>query len=462
MSQGIEMKMSNKRKRKKEAEAPLSTYSLIQKKRDGKKLSKEEINWFIQGLLEGRTTDYHMSAWLMAVFLKGMDEEETAFLTDAMLYSGEVLDFKEAEVIDKHSTGGVGDKTSFVLAPIACALGVKVPMMAGRGLGHTGGTVDKIECIPGLNTSLTLKEFVEQVKKYGLALIGQTNTLAPADKKIYALRDVTATIESIPLITASIMSKKLAEGAQGIVMDIKLGDGAFMKTMPEAKNLAISLRKTAARFNRSMVTFISDMSQPLGCAVGHSLEIIESVETLKGQGPKDLTELSLQLSAAMVVLAKKAKNFKEAYVQCQRVLMNGEALSQFRQMIIRQGGDVSCIDHLEKLPVAKEKTIVKCPRTGYIRSIKNTQVGLSCVALGGGRAKANDKIDFSVGFIFHKKMGEKVKKGEALLTIFHHLHQNEMVKKMVEDFQNNIIEISPQKKSPPPLIYEMKFSKEKR
>lgn len=288
-----------------------SAYSIIQKKRDKERLTKEEINWFIEGLTSGSIADYQMSALLMAIYLNGMSIEETAFLTDAMLYSGKVLDFPEQYYIDKHSTGGVGDKASFILAPIAAACGVKVPMIAGRGLGHTGGTVDKIESIKGFKTDISLLEFERLLKERGLVLIGQTKDIAPADKIIYALRDVTATVESIPLITASIMSKKLAEGAKGIVMDIKTGNGAFMSKLSDAKKLAESIRKTGLRFNKNMMTMITDMNEPLGFAVGNSLEIIESIETLKGKGPKDLTDLSVALAGGMVYLAGLAKTLPE-------------------------------------------------------------------------------------------------------------------------------------------------------
>jgi pyrimidine-nucleoside phosphorylase len=280
-----------------------SAYNIIQKKRDKEKLTKDEITWFIEGLTSGEIADYQMSALLMAIYLNGFDKDETVAITDAMLYSGKVLDFEEQIYIDKHSTGGVGDKTSFIIAPIAAACGVKVPMIAGRGLGHTGGTVDKIESIKGFKTEISLHDFVTLLKERGLVLIGQTSEIAPADKKIYALRDVTATIESIPLITASIMSKKLAEGAKGIVMDVKTGNGAFMAKLSDAKKLAESIRQTGLRFNKNMMTIISDMSEPLGNAVGNSLEIIESIETLKSRGPTDLTELSLSLAGGMVYLA---------------------------------------------------------------------------------------------------------------------------------------------------------------
>ena len=456
------MPLKNQTEKNGQVQALFSAYNIIQKKRDGKKLSKEEINWFIQGILTGETADYQMASWLMAVYLKGMSVDETAWLTDAMLYSGEVLQFEGNDVVDKHSTGGVGDKTSFILAPIAKACGVKVPMMAGRGLGHTGGTVDKIECIPGFKTELSMQEFKQQVLKYGLVLIGQTQTLAPADKKIYGLRDVTATIESIPLITSSIMSKKLAEGAHGIVMDVKTGDGAFMKKTSEAKKLAQSLRFTASRFNRKMITFITDMSQPLGNAIGHTTEIIESIETLKGKGPKDLTEISLRLAAAMVFLAGKAKNQKEAYQLCHKALYSGAALEEFRQMVIRQGGDISTIDNLDKLPMAQEKTVVTSVHSGFVRGIKGTLTGLACVSLGGGRTKSTDKIDMGVGFLFHKKIGDQVKKNDPLITIFHHASQKSLVQKITRDFQQNIFQFSTRKIPRPKLILETKMTKGKK
>lgn len=419
-----------------------SAYSIIQKKRDKERLTKEEINWFIEGLTSGNIADYQMSALLMAIYLNGMSIEETAFLTDAMLYSGKVLDFPEQYYIDKHSTGGVGDKASFVLAPIAAACGVKVPMIAGRGLGHTGGTVDKIESIKGFKTDISLLEFERLLKERGLVLIGQTKDIAPADKKIYALRDVTATVESIPLITASIMSKKLAEGAKGIVMDIKTGNGAFMSKLSDAKKLAESIRKTGLRFNKNMMTMITDMNEPLGNAVGNSLEIIESIETLKGKGPKDLTDLSVALAGGMVYLAGLAKTLPEGKKRAQQALDDGSALEKFRELITNQGGDSRVIDDYTLLPVAKNLIEVKSKKAGFVTQMRCTELGKHCVSLGGGRKTTGDKIDFAVGFIMNKKIGDKVAKGEALLTIYCHENQKDLALNISESILTSDIKVS--------------------
>ena len=306
--------------------ADFSAYKILQKKSQGETLSNQEIKWFINGLLSGEIADYQMTALLMAIHINGLDAVETSALTDAMLYSGGVLHFPEQNVIDKHSTGGVGDKTSFILAPIAAACGVKIPMISGRGLGHTGGTTDKIESIPGFKTALSIEKFKEILNKNNLVLMGQTKDIAPADKIIYGLRDVTATIDCIPLITASIMSKKLAEGASGIVMDIKTGQGAFLTTLSRARKLAKSLQDTALRFNKNIMTMITDMSEPLGLAVGNSLEIIESIETLRGNGPKDLTRVSVELAGGMIHIAGIAKTHKAGIKMAKEALKNGTAL----------------------------------------------------------------------------------------------------------------------------------------
>lgn len=409
-----------------------SAYSIIQKKRDKERLSKDEITWFINGLTEGYIEDYQMSALLMAIFLCGMDIEETAHLTDAMLYSGKVLNFPEQHFIDKHSTGGVGDKATFVLAPIAAACGVKVPMIAGRGLGHTGGTIDKIESIKGFKTEISLEEFEKLLHERGLVLIGQTKEIAPADKKIYALRDVTATVESIPLITASIMSKKLAEGAKGIVMDIKTGNGAFMSKLSDAKKLAESIRNTGLRFNKNMMTMITDMSEPLGNAVGNSLEVIESIETLKGRGPKDLTEVSVALAGGMIYLAGLAKNLNEGIKKAQASIDDGSALEKFRELIINQGGEVGVVDDYSLLPQTATTFEVKSKKAGFVTKMECTELGKHCVRLGGGRLKTGDKIDFAVGFVMNKKIGDKVKKGESLMTIHCHNSQLKIAEEIAE------------------------------
>jgi pyrimidine-nucleoside phosphorylase len=374
-----------------------------------------------------------------------------------MLYSGRVLDFDDPTVIDKHSTGGVGDKTSFIIAPIAAACGVKVPMIAGRGLAHTGGTVDKIESIKGFQTSLDLDEFSNLLKRNGQVLIGQTSEIAPADKIIYALRDVSGTVESVELITASIMSKKLAEGASGIVMDVKTGSGAFMSTLSRAKALAKSLTETAVRFDKNIMTIISDMSQPLGNYIGNSLEIIESIETLKGNGPKDLTELSLQLAGGMIYIAGLSKTHKAGIKKAKDVLKSGKALEKFKELIEAQGGDSNFVDDYSLFPTSETKTIVNAEKSGYISSIGCKEFGLFSVQLGGGRKKAGEEIDLSVGFVLHKKVGDKVKAGEPLVTIHHHHHQNEIVSSIINELKSNTVKIRPQKgPQTRPLIFEIK------
>lgn len=437
----------------------LSAYEIIAKKRDGLELSEDEIKWFIQGLIAGKVADYQMSSLLMAIYLNGFSTRETAFLTDVMLYSGKTLNFNVQHVVDKHSTGGIGDKTSFILAPLAAACGVRVPMIAGRGLGHTGGTVDKIEAIKGFNTSLSLEKFQQTLEKEGLVLIGQTGEIAPADKIIYGLRDVTATIESIPLITASIMSKKLAEGAQGIVMDIKVGNGAFMRNKAQARKLATSIRNTGLRFGRNMMTVISDMNQPLGNAVGNSLEIIESIETLKGNGPKDLTDLSLHLAGGMIHLSGLAKTHSAGIRQAKAALKSGEALRLFKEMIKRQGGDENVVEDYGLLPLAAHHHVVSASREGYIKKMEATQIGLHVVQLGGGRHKASDKIDFGVGLTFHKKVGDKVKEGEPIVTIHHNENQKDEVLKIANNLLHRDISFAPKKPEKlPSLIYETQTS----
>jgi len=427
-------------------------YSLIDKKKHKNKLTKDEINWFIQGFTHSTIADYQMSAMLMAMFINGLDPKETAYLTDAMLNSGEKLTFSGKNVVDKHSTGGIGDKASFILGPIAAACGVKVPMIAGRGLGHTGGTVDKVEAIKGFNVHLNLSQFSDNLKKHGLVLIGQTPEIAPADRLIYALRDVTATIDSIPLITASIMSKKLAEGANGMVFDIKVGSGAFMRTPAEGQALAKSLIQTAKRFKKKAVAVLTDMNQPLGQAVGHSNEIIESIETLKGKGPKDLTEVSLILAAHMIHLAGVEKSFVKALKRAEEVLKNGKALQEFKKLIEVQGGQGEVIENYDLLPMAKIKTDIKAKRKGFIKSYQNDLIGLELIKLGGGRKLKSDLIDHGVGFFFHKKIGDKIQKDEVILSIYHHPHQSEIVKKIEEKFHKEIISVTSSKIKSPKII----------
>jgi len=422
---------------------------LIHKKRCAKELTFTELKTLITGLLDGTVADYQMSAFLMAVCCNGMTDEETFSLTKVMLESGKILDFKNPHCIDKHSTGGIGDKASFILAPIAAACGISVPMVAGRGLGHTGGTIDKIESIPGFRTGLSLEEFSAQLKIDKIVLMGQTEDIAPADRRIYALRDVTATVESIPLITASILSKKLAEGASGIVMDIKVGQGAFMSNMSDAKKLAQSLIRVSKKFGKKMTVLLTDMNQPLGNCIGNSIELVESVETLQNKGPHDLTELSLILAAEMVLLGKKAKNYNDAYKKCRQVLENGEALKVFYHLIEKQGGDVKFVKNLSLLKNAEDKTIITASKSGHIHKILNREIGELLVTLGGGRTKTGEAIDFSVGMICHKKIGDAVKIGEALMTIYHHSAQKKLLQNLASYFL-----IKPQKTKRLPLVYQ--------
>ncbi len=430
-------------------------YHIIERKKQKQELTESEIKWVIAGLMDGTVPDYQMTALLMAIFLNGMTTAETAFLTDAMLYSGTALNFNGDNVVDKHSTGGIGDKASFILAPIAAACGVKVPMIAGRGLGFTGGTVDKVEAIPGFKTAISLKKFEQLLNERGLVLIGQTGEIAPADKRIYALRDVTATIDSIPLITASIMSKKLAEGANGIVMDIKVGSGAFMSNKRDAKKLAKSILKTAKRFNKNAVTLLTNMNQPLGDTVGHSLEIIESIETLKGKGPKDLTELSLTLAAHMIHIGGVEKTYSKALKRAKESIKSGAALKAFEDLIQNQNGNAKVTKDYSILDMAPETTQVLAAKTGYIKSFDNKQIGFLCTELGGGRKVKTDKIDFGVGFKFHKKIGSKVKEGEPILTIYHRKNQVEKVQNICETFQKEVIKITKTEVEVPVTIYEV-------
>jgi len=429
-------------------------YALLDKKKKGETLSTPEIKWFIQNYTDGKIQDYQMSAMLMAMFIQGLDVKETAALTDAMLDSGEKLCFTGKNVIDKHSTGGIGDKASFILAPIASAAGVKVPMIAGRGLGHTGGTVDKIEAIKGFNTSLDLTTFQEKLNSHGLVLIGQTPEIAPADRLIYALRDVTATIDSIPLITASIMSKKLAEGANGMVFDIKCGSGAFMRDTKNARALGKSLIQTAKRFKKKAVALVTDMNQPLGNAVGHTHEIIESIEVLKGRGPKDITDISLALAAHMIHLAGVEKTFDKSLKKAQDMVTSGKALEEFKKLILSQGGDVLAVDDYSRMAQAPVATEVLSIKTGFIKSFSNQQIGLLLIDLGGGRKAKSDIIDHGVGFIFHKKIGDRVKKGESILTIYHHPKQSDIVARIKTSLLKEVIGISATKVRAPKLIIE--------
>ena len=367
----------------------------------------------------GGVPDYQVSAWLMAVVLRGMTRPETAALTDAMLRSGEVLDFSSLphKKVDKHSTGGVGDKTSLVLAPLAAAAGVAVPMISGRGLGHTGGTLDKLEAIPGFNVNLTVSEFRRVLEVCGCAMIGQSAEIAPADRKLYALRDVTGTVESPYLICASIMSKKLAEGIDALVLDVKTGSGAFMKSEKEAAFLAELMVETGERMGKQVVALLTDMDQPLGKMIGNALEVIEVIEVLRGEGPEDLRELCLHLAGWMLHLGGISRTIAEGTQLSSRLISSGQALDKFRQMVELQGGDVQVIDDLSRLPQARHTAQILSPKAGVIASIECEQIGTACVILGGGRERKEDSVDPAVGIVLDKKVGDRIAAQEPLATI---------------------------------------------
>jgi len=398
---------------------------IIKKKRDGRELAREEIEFIVRGATHDTVPDYQLAAFLMATLLRGMTPAEVAALTEAMLRSGEVLDFSDlpGKKVDKHSTGGVGDKTSLILAPIVAAAGVRVPMISGRGLGHSGGTLDKLEAIPGFNVNLPLREFREVLEKCGCALIGQTPEIAPADKKLYALRDVTATVESPALICGSIMSKKLAEGIDALVLDVKTGNGAFMKKQADAENLAQLLVDTGTRMGKKVVALITNMDQPLGRKVGNALEVEESVEVLRGEGPEDLRELSIELSAWMLVLGERARTTEEGRDVAAEMIASGKAAEKFREIIRLQGGDAGVVDDTKRLPQAKREAHVKATRTGYLKSVECEQVGVASMLLGGGRERKEDAVDPGVGLIVEKRIGEPVREGETLVTVKYNLDQ---------------------------------------
>jgi pyrimidine-nucleoside phosphorylase len=392
---------------------------LIRKKRDSEELSRAEIEFLISGYTRGDIPDYQMAAWLMAVWIRGMNRSELAALTEVMLYSGEVLNHSEipGKKVDKHSTGGIGDKTSLILAPIVAAGGLTVPMISGRGLGHTGGTLDKLEAIPGFNVNLSLEEFRRVLRECGMGLIGQTAEIAPADKKIYALRDVTATVENIGLICASIMSKKLAEGIDALVLDVKTGSGAFMKKEEDSVRLAEVMVETGKRMGKRVVALITDMDQPLGRMAGHSNEVVESVEVLKGRGPADLRELSIELSAWMFYLGERTKSVEEGRRHAETMIATGQALEKFRHGIRLQGGEERIIEEPQRLPQARFHHNVASTASGFITGTNCEQFGIALAMLGGGREKKEDKIDHGVGLEFHKRIGDRVEKGEPLATI---------------------------------------------
>ena len=408
---------------------------IIIAKRDKKTLSKEDIHFFIKGYIEGKIPDYQVSALLMAIVLNGMNEEEISNLTEEMRTSGDIWDLSEIPglKVDKHSTGGVGDKVTLILGPMIASCGAKLAKMSGRGLGHTGGTIDKMEAIPGMKTFLTKEDFIKQINKIGLAVISQDDKLVPADKKIYALRDVTGTVESIPLIASSIMSKKLAIGTDCILLDVKWGEGAFMKTVERANELANCMVKIGKSFNKDVRAEITDMNQPLGMAIGNILEIKECIETLQGRGPPDLNEICLSSGAILLEQSKIFKNRDEARKVLEENLKNGKAYNKFREFVIAQGGDVEYCDHPEKFAVAKNLIQIKSKSSGYIKSIKALEIGTASMKLGGGREKLDDIIDMTAGIMLNKKVGDKVEKDELLCTLHTNKENVDNIIKMVED-----------------------------
>lgn len=432
---------------------------LIEKKRDGNELTEQEISFIINGYTDGSIPDYQMSAFTMAVFFQGMTEKERADLTMAMVHSGDIIDLSKIEGIkvDKHSTGGVGDTTTLVLGPLVASLGVPVAKMSGRGLGHTGGTIDKLESVKGFHVEIEKEEFIDLVNKNKVAVIGQSGNLTPADKKLYALRDVTATVNSIPLIASSIMSKKIAAGADAICLDVKTGAGAFMKTLEDSRELARAMVSVGNNVGRKTMAVISDMSQPLGFAIGNALEVKEAIDTLKGNGPADLTELCLTLGSHMVYLAEKADSIEEARTMLETVLENGKALETLKLFLSSQGGDASVVDHPEKLPQSKYIYELPAKSAGFIEKITADSIGTAAMILGAGRSTKDSEIDLAVGLVLRKKIGDQVEVGESLVTIYSNTENVEKVKERLYDH----IVISKTPVKAPVLIHEVITNEQK-
>lgn len=423
---------------------------IIEKKRDGLILSKKEIEFFVNGYVKSEIPDYQVSALLMAIYLNGLNESETSLLTSCMAHSGDIMDLSEIDGIkvDKHSTGGVGDKTTFIISPIVASLGVPVAKMSGRGLGHTGGTIDKLESIPHMRTSLTREEFLKTVKKVGLSIISQSGNIVPADKKLYALRDVTGTVDSMQLIAASVMSKKIAAGADCILLDVKTGSGAFMKTLDDSVKLAKTMVSIAKSVGKKAVALITNMDRPLGKAIGNSLEIIEACDTLKGKGPRDLTEISIELAANMLNLADKGP-LEVCRCMAREVIKNGKAFDKFKEMVHAQGGDVSVLDNSDAFPKAKVEYTVKAKKSGFIHKFDTERVGIASVILGAGRETKEITVDFTAGIILEKTVGDFVEKDEPLARFY----SSEISKcKDAEDLFNQALKISDEEVNSSPLI----------
>ncbi len=431
----------------------MNAVEIIIKKRDKLELTKEEIQYFIDGIVSKQIPDYQAAAWLMAVMINGMTERETTDLTLVMANSGEILDLTNVVPIevDKHSTGGVGDKTTLVVEPLVAACGLPVGKMSGRGLGFSGGTLDKVEAIPGFRTSFSRDEFIRLLRDTGLVLAGQSGDLAPADGVLYKLRDVTGTVDSIPLIASSIMSKKIAGGAQAIVLDVKIGVGAFMKNLEEARTLSKLMESIGTLSGRKVIAVLSEMNQPLGFAVGNALEVKEAIDTLHGKGPADFAEHCLHVASHMLLIGEKAETLEEARLLVEKTLNSGEAWQKFRSMVINQGGDVSFVDHPEKMPLAPVIETVNSPRDGYLKWIDAKEIGETTVDMGAGRKKKEDMIDHAVGVIIHNKVGDKVNKGEALFTL--HANTLDSLNKAQERILN-AHKISDSACPPLPLFYE--------
>ncbi|MET3682389.1 pyrimidine-nucleoside phosphorylase [Alkalibacillus flavidus] len=425
-------------------------YDIIEKKRDGLALTDEEINFFIDGYTDGTIPDYQASALSMAIYFNGMTEQERATLTMRMVESGDTIDLSPIEGIkvDKHSTGGVGDTTTLVLAPLVAAVGVPVAKMSGRGLGHTGGTIDKLEAVPGFHVEIENDEFIRLVNENKISVIGQSGNLTPADKKLYGLRDVTATVNSIPLIASSIMSKKIAAGADAIVLDVKTGAGAFMKSEEESIELAKAMVSIGNNVGRQTMAVISDMGQPLGRAIGNALEVEEAIQTLRGQGPEDLTELSLTIGSQMVVVGGQAETLAEAREKLEAVIENGQALETFKTFLSSQGGDASVVDNVDGLPQAEYQIELPAKTSGYVSEIIADEIGQAASLLGAGRQTKESEIDLAVGLVLNKKVGDYVEEGESLLTI----HSNTEDVESIKDKLYHNMTISTDKVEAPTLI----------
>lgn len=426
---------------------------IIEHKRDGKILTNEEINFFITNYVDGKIPDYQVSALLMAILFRGMSDEEIFNLTNDMLHSGDIIDLSKIKgvKVDKHSTGGVGDKTSLVLGPLVASCGAKLAKMSGRGLGHTGGTLDKMESIPGMQINISEDNFISQVNRIGMAIVGQTGHLVPADKKLYALRDVTGTVDSLPLIASSIMSKKLASGSDSILLDVKVGSGAFMKTLEMGEELAKTMVSIGKYFKKDTRAILTDMDEPLGLAVGNNLEVIEAINTLKGNGPKDLTELCIKAGAIMLLQAKICNSFEEGEKLLQSKIENGEAFKKFVEFVEAQGGDISYVLNTSKFEKAKYEISINSNKSGYITKIDALEIGEFAMKLGAGREKIEDKIDYSAGIILSKKIGDFVNSGDELCKIY---TNKENYEEIIKEIKNSFI-ISEGKPENRKIIYKI-------